>query len=73
MMKVMFVFSLLHRGSIRADAVNEYVRRVPCYADLDARFVGHGLATLGETLAAELLAAGAVRLADGAFIPTMAA
>ena len=73
MMKVMFVFSLLHRGSIPAAAVNEYVNAVPCYADLNRRFVGEDLDRLGETLARELAAAGAIRLAGDAFLPTMAA
>ena len=73
MMKVMFVFSLLHRGSIAADGVSGYVQSVPCYADLNARFVGDDPAGLGETLAAQLVSAGAVRVADGRLFPTMAA
>jgi glyoxylase-like metal-dependent hydrolase (beta-lactamase superfamily II) len=73
MMKVMFVFSLLHRGSLAAGGVNDYVNGVPCYADLNARFVGDDPGRLGETIAAQLLAAGAVREADGRLLPTMAA
>ena len=73
MMKVMFVFSLLHRGSIPASGVNDYVRSVPCYADLNERFLGADMATLGETIAGELTAAGAVRLDREAIFPTVAA
>ena len=73
MMKVMFVFSLLHRGSLAADAVNDYVRGVPCYADLNTRFVGDDPGRLGERIAAQLLAAGALREADGRLFPTMGA
>jgi len=73
MMKVMFVFSLLHRGSLDAARVNDYVRGVPCYADLNARFVGADPATLGERIAGELAASGAVRVEAGRIVPTMAA
>lgn len=73
MAKVMFVFSLLHRGSIAAAEVDAYVKRVPCYADLNARFLGGDLATLGSRIAAELAAAGAVRVEGGRVWATMAA
>jgi len=73
MMKVMFVFSLLHRRSIAMARANEYVRSVPCYADLNDRFVGADLATLGNVIARELEAAGAVRIENGQILPTMAA
>ena len=73
MMKVMLVFSLLHRRSIRAETVDAYVREVPCYADLNTRFVGADFTTLGQAIAAELIAAGAVRLERGALRATMAA
>ena len=73
MLKVMFVFSLLHRGSLEAARTNEYVRSVPCYADVNGRFLGEPLDTLGEKLAAELTAAGAVRLEGGRLVPAMVA
>ena len=73
MMKVMFVFSLLHRGTMEWARVNGYVRSVPCYSDLNDRFVGANLATLGEGIAGELAAAGAVRVEGGRIHPTMAA
>ena len=73
MMKVMFVFSLLHRGSIARSAVNAYVRGVPCYADVNARFVGEPLEALGEKIALELLRAGAVRIEGDDLVPAMVA
>ena len=73
MMKVMFVFSMLHRESMAAATANDYVRGVPCYADLNARFVGEDPARLGETIAASLVSAGALRLDAGRLRPTMAA
>ena len=73
MVKVMFVFSLLHRGSISLARVNEYVAGVPCYADINARFLGGDLGTLGSRIAAELAQAGAVRIEDDAILPTMVA
>src|SRR5688572_852203 len=73
MMKVMFVFSLLSRGSIPVTVVNDYVRSVPCYADLNERFVVGNFATLGETIAAELARVGAVRSEGSVLVPQMAA
>jgi glyoxylase-like metal-dependent hydrolase (beta-lactamase superfamily II) len=73
MMKVMLVFSLLHRGSLEAAAANDYVRGVPVYADLNARFLGEDPGTLGERLAGELAASGAVRIEGRRIFPTMAA
>ena len=73
MVKVMFVFSLLHRGSIDASQVNAYVRTVPCYADINARFLGGDLETLGERIVAGLAAAGAVRVEGGRVLPAVAA
>lgn len=73
MAKVMFVFALLHRGSLEEASVNEYVRSVPCYGDLNARFLGERLETLGERLARELADVGAVRIESHRVVPTMAA
>ncbi len=72
MMKVMFVFSMLHRGSIAVDEADDYVARVPCYRDLDERFLGDGLAGLGRRLVDDLVRAGAMRLDSGRALPTMA-
>ncbi|MGE0358146.1 MAG: MBL fold metallo-hydrolase [Burkholderiales bacterium] len=72
MMKVMFVFSMLARGGIALADADAYVARVPCYRDLDERFLGEGLAGLGERLVGDLARAGAMRVEDGFAVPTMA-
>lgn len=73
MMKVMFIFSLLHRGGIVLADADDYVAGVPCYRDLDERFLGQGLAGLGARLVDELARAGALRIEGGRAIPAMAA
>ena len=73
MMKVMFVFSMVHRESIAAASVSAYVEGVPCYCDLNARFVGEDPASLGKTIAGALVSAGALRLEGERLFPTMAA
>jgi hypothetical protein len=72
MMKVMFVFSMLHRGGIALAEADGYVARVPCYRDLDERFLGDGIEGLGTRLVAELVRAGALRIEDGFARPAMA-
>lgn len=72
MMKVMFVFSMLARGGIAVADVDAYVARVPCYGDLDERFLGEGLAGLGTRLVDQLVRAGAMTVADGFARPAMA-
>lgn len=71
MMKVMFVFSMLDRGGIAVADADAYVARVPCYRDLDERFLGEGLDGLGGRLVADLVRAGAMRVEDGVARPTM--
>ena len=72
MMKVMFVFSMLARGGIAVAEVDAYVARVPCYGDLDGRFLGEGLAGLGTRIVEQLVRAGAMTVADGFARPAMA-
>jgi glyoxylase-like metal-dependent hydrolase (beta-lactamase superfamily II) len=69
MMKVMFVFAMLHRGGIAMEEADAYVARVPCYRDLDERFLGEGIEGLGVRLVEELARAGAMRV-DGGFART---
>lgn len=73
MMKVMFVFSLLHRGGIAVADADAYVAGVPCYRDLDERFLGEGLDGLGRRLVAGLEKAGTMAIEGGWVRPTMAA
>jgi glyoxylase-like metal-dependent hydrolase (beta-lactamase superfamily II) len=71
--KVMFVFALLDRESMRADEVPAYLARVPFYREVSERFLGLPPAALAEWLLEELARAGAVVVADGVVRPTMAA
>ena len=71
--KVMFVFALLDRESMRADEVAAYLGRVPFYREVSERFLGLAPAALAEWLLEELARAGAVVVADGVVRPTMAA
>lgn len=73
MMKVMFVFSMLHRGGIAVAEADAYVARVPVYRDLDERFLGEGLDGLGARLVEDLARAGAMRVEAGRAVPTMPA
>jgi glyoxylase-like metal-dependent hydrolase (beta-lactamase superfamily II) len=72
MMRVMFVFAMLHRGAIAVADADAYVRRVPVYRDLDARFLGEGTDGLGRRLVEDLARAGAMRVEDGVARPAMA-
>jgi glyoxylase-like metal-dependent hydrolase (beta-lactamase superfamily II) len=71
MMKVMFVFSMLHRGGIAVAQADGYVARVPVYRDLDERFLGEGISGLGTRLVEDLVRAGAMRVEGGVAHPTM--
>ena len=72
MMKVMFVFSMLHRGGIAVAQADAFVQGVACYRDLDERFLGEGLDGLGKRLVEQLVRAGAMRIEDGFARPSMA-
>jgi glyoxylase-like metal-dependent hydrolase (beta-lactamase superfamily II) len=72
MRKVMFVFSMLHRGGIAVADADAYVRGVPVYRDLDQRFLGEGMDGLGRRLVEDLARAGAMRVEGGFARPAMA-
>ena len=71
--KVMFVFALLDRGSMPAAEVESYVARVPCYREMSDRFLGMDAKALAALIVGDLERAGAVRIANGNVVPTMAA
>ena len=71
--KVMFVFALLDRGSMPLADVEGYVARVPCYRELSDRFLGMDAKALAAMVLGDLERAGAVRIANGNVVPTMAA
>jgi glyoxylase-like metal-dependent hydrolase (beta-lactamase superfamily II) len=71
--KVMFVFALLDRGSMPLGEVEGYVARVPCYRDMSDRFLGLDAKPLAAMILSDLERVGAVRIANGNVVPTMAA
>ena len=68
--KVMFVFALLDRGSMRVDEVPAYVERIPCYRMMSDRFLGLSPADLATWLVGDLERAGALVSRDGIMRPT---
>ena len=73
MAKVLFVFALLERQSMRAADVAAYVARVPCYRELSQGFLGLDDAALADFLLADLARAGAITMRNGVVRPAMAA
>jgi len=71
--KVLFVFALLDRGSIPVADVPAYVDRVPAYRLMSERFLGLDAKALAAYLLDDLSRAGAVKVTDGVARATMAA
>jgi glyoxylase-like metal-dependent hydrolase (beta-lactamase superfamily II) len=71
--KVMFVFALLDRGSMRVDEVASYLERVPCYRELSEGFLGQAPAAMAEWLLPDLERGNAISVRDGLVRPLMAA
>jgi len=63
--KVMFVFSLLDRGTMAVDEVPGYLARVECHRQMNERFLGLERRAFADWLLADLARAGAVRIEDG--------
>ena len=73
MVKVMFAFAMLDKGSMPLAEVPAYVARVPCYGEVSGRFLGLGMEELAAWMLADLQRAGAIRVEDGQVRPTMPA
>ena len=71
--RALFVFSLLDRGSMRADAVADYIRGVPVYGQMREEFLGGTNDELALALVSDLVRAGATKVVDGTLQPTMRA
>ncbi len=71
--KGLFVFSLLDKGSMALAALPEYLARVPVYGELSERFLQLDSKALAESMLADLLTVGAVRVENGNVVPTMRA
>lgn len=72
-MKALFVYALLDRGSMAAGEVAAYLGRVPCHRRLAERFLRREPRELAEWLVSDLQRAGAVRLEAGRVWPTAVA
>ncbi|QJR10862.1 Hydroxyacylglutathione hydrolase [Usitatibacter rugosus] len=64
--KVMFVFSLLDRGTMAVDEVPGYLARVECHRQMNERFLGLEPQAFADWLLADLVRAGAVHVEGGA-------
>lgn len=65
--KVMLMFNLLDRGSLRLDSLASFLEKVPVYRDMNERFIRSEYSQLAERTLADLVKAGAVKV-DGALI-----
>ena len=66
--KVMFVFALLHRQSLLLADLPRYLAKVPCYAALNA-FLNLSWDELAAWLLADLVRAKAITVKDGTILP----
>ncbi|APV51230.1 hypothetical protein BWI17_17005 [Betaproteobacteria bacterium GR16-43] len=68
--KVLFVFALLDRQSMRVEAVPAYLRRFGCYGELSRKFLGVEPESLAEGVLADLERAQAITIQGGVVRPT---
>jgi glyoxylase-like metal-dependent hydrolase (beta-lactamase superfamily II) len=68
--KSMFVFALLDKGSMPLADVPGYLARVPCYRIVSERFLTVPFAGLAEWLVGDLQRSGAIAVAAGVLRPT---
>lgn len=73
LVKVLFVFALLERGSMPVGEVAGYMERFGCYREISERFLGFQMPALAAWMLEDLARAGAVRIEGGVVRPTMVA
>jgi glyoxylase-like metal-dependent hydrolase (beta-lactamase superfamily II) len=71
--KVLFVFALLDKGSMRVAEVEPYLARVACYRQLSDRFLGLDAPALAKWMLTDLERSGAITVREGIVRPTMPA
>jgi glyoxylase-like metal-dependent hydrolase (beta-lactamase superfamily II) len=71
--RALFVFSLLDRGSMRSQDVPAYIAGVPVYGQMRGQFLGGDNTSLAHALIADLKRAGAIAENDGVLTPAMRA
>jgi len=72
-MKSLLAFALLAKQRMRVDEFAPYCARVPCYVDLNERFIGKPMPALAEQMLDELRGAGIVAIENGWIRPTIPA
>jgi glyoxylase-like metal-dependent hydrolase (beta-lactamase superfamily II) len=68
-LKVLLVFTLLHRRSLALAQLPAYFERVGFFRDVNAACLRMPVSELAQILTAELTRAGAVRIEDGCLVP----
>lgn len=71
--KVMLMFNLLDRGSLRVDSLASYLEKIPVYRDMNERFIHSEYSQLAERTLADLLKAGAARIDGPLLLPAIRA
>lgn len=71
--KTLFVFALLDKGSISVAMLPKYLAGVPVYCDMSARFLRLSVDEMAAMLIKDLFANGAVKLDNNLIKPTMRA
>lgn len=71
--KSLFIYALLDRGSMALAEVPAYTRGVPIYGQMREQFLGGSNDALADWMVSDLTRAGALSIADGVVRPTMRA
>lgn len=72
-MKALFAFALLAKRQMRVSEVPAYLAAVPCYGDLNRRYIGKPMAELANDVVADLLKANVATVEEGWLRPAIAA
>lgn len=71
--KVMLMFNLLERESLRVDSLASYLEKIPVYRDMNERFIQSEYSQLAERTLNDLVKAGAVKIDGPLLLPTIKA
>lgn len=72
-LKSLLSFALLERKRMRVNGMRAYIAKVPCFRDLNERYLVKPLPQLADALMAELVRAKAVGIDAGWILPAQAA
>lgn len=72
-LKSLFSFALLAKREMPVADTRRYIAAIPCYRDLNERFLGLSMEALADTLVADLLGAGVAVIEDNKIKPTITA